>query len=162
MSGLGRRRGDHIRVFVLNVDRLPVLWDNSIMKRTIIVLTTCLGACTGDFQSNSITENFRIQQPYKAVATCVANTLDEEPQRIGSITVPVTRSMNSADDSNIQLVSTGQPQALSQPNTMIWRATIHRSGDVQLIARRDLHPALSSRYVADKVRRAFRTCDLAS
>jgi len=121
-----------------------------------ITLSACAYGGQKNFLNDSSRETLSVQGEHKAIASCVTNALDTEKWGIWDIPARVTRT--SENGATIQLEAANP----SHVDVIFWQASFtqvaQNSTSIEIIARRNFHPSLSSDYLSNKLEVAIKSC----
>ena len=132
------------------------------MRRTVallgfVLLTACAGPGMGDLRAQGTREEIRLSGNHEKIADCVVQRFENESWSLMELLAPVTR-VRKLENGAIELVA-GSP---ASAQIYLWAAMLRQQAPdevlVEIVARRDVNPYLSGRYMIDKVRRNVESC----
>jgi hypothetical protein len=122
----------------------------------ILVLAGCVMPGRTAFLEDSNRETLAVGGEHKAIASCVTNVLDTEKWGIWDMPARVTRTNEKGDTVQLEAVNP------SHIDVLLWQASFtqvaQNSTSIELIARRNFHPSLSSSYLSEKLEAAIKSC----
>lgn len=122
-----------------------------------ILLAACAAPGKEDLVAQGIQDEISLSGDHEKLADCIVKRFDNEPWSLMELQTPVTR-VRRVDGTTIELVA-GSP---ASAQIFLWTAVLQqRSASdvlVEIVARRDVNPYLSSRYMIEKVRRNVESC----
>jgi hypothetical protein len=137
-------------------------WSPNALRALSVIALLAVAGCAApgkeDLVAQGIQERLDADGDYERLAKCVVERFDAEPWALGDLQTPVTSFRHFTADKTIELIA-GAP---ASAQVYLWSATIKQGAvnqvKVEVIARRDVNPYLSGRYMIDKVMKNFRSC----